>query len=294
MVYAIGESLYDLTFKNHHQVWACPGGSMLNSSVSLARRSVPVRFFSEIGNDHTGRLILDFLKTNHINADSVHKYEGKTSLALAFLDAKGDADYEFYIHRPESPADFDLPVVNPGDLMLFGSNYARQHRNHKNILKLARQTKAGGGFLVYDPNFRKIAGNRDEITNLMIENISLSDIVRGSDQDFTNLFGLTSGNDVYQKILSFGTEILIYTRNSEGVDLFTPWFKKHYQAIEIQVVSTVGAGDNFNAGLVSVLHGINKIPESEKFWDQAIHQAIIFASEVCTSSNNFVDWPETD
>lgn len=292
MVHAIGESLYDLTFRNHHQVYACPGGSMLNSSVSLARRSVPVRFLSETGNDKLGKLLIDFLKINRINTDSIHIYEGKTSLALAFLDANGDADYEFYMHRPESPPDFQTTAVYPGDVMLFGSGYARQPRNQANIRKLSGQIKAGGGILVYDPNFRKFSGNREEIVNLMIENIALSDIIRGSDQDFANLFGLYHGKDVYQKILSLGTEILIYTRNSDGVDLFTPWFTKHYESIDIQVVSTIGAGDNFNAGFISHLHGETKIPETEKFWDEAIHQAIIFASEVCASSDNFVEWPK--
>jgi fructokinase len=117
--------------------------------------------------------------------------------------------------------------------------------------------------------------------------------VRGSDQDFFNLFGVKDGQAAYRKIQNERSKILIYTRNRDGVDLFTPWFVKHYEVPDLQVVSTVGAGDNFNAGLISVLHGMKYIPETENFWDEAIDQAIIFASEVCASRDNFVNWPLT-
>jgi fructokinase len=290
MVHAIGESLYDLTFSDVHQVWACPGGSMLNTAVSLGRRKIPVRFYTEMGNDRAGKLLHRFLDSNNIDTGSIHIYEGKTSLALAFLDDNGDAAYEFYPQRPETAPEFILPEIQPGDIMLFGSTYARQPRNHKNILNMVQKLKMGGGLLVYDPNYRITANNEGEILNLVAGNIGLSDIVRGSDQDFFNLFGVKDGIAAFREIQRNGSKILIYTRNRAGVDLFTPWFSKHYEVPDIQVVSTIGAGDNFNAGLIAELHGMKFIPETEKFWDEAIDQAIIFASEVCTSKNNFVDW----
>lgn len=289
MVHAIGESLYDLTFSDVHQVWSCPGGSMLNTAVSLGRRNVPVRFYTEVGNDSAGKLLCRFLESNNIEIGSVHVYEGKTSLALAFLDENGDADYEFYPQRPGNAPEFILPEIHAGDIMIFGSTYARQPRNHENILNLARGIKRVGGLLVYDPNYRITANNGSEILDLVAGNIGLSDIVRGSNQDFYYLYGVKDGAAAYQKIQEAGSKILIYTRNSEGVDLLTPWFLKHYEVPDIQVVSTVGAGDNFNAGLIAALHGMGFIPETENFWDEAIDRAIIFASEVCTNKNNFVD-----
>lgn len=293
-MHAIGESLYDLTFQNSNSVWACPGGSMLNSAVSLSRRSVPVRFYTEIGNDKTGNLLTDFLKTNRIITDSISIYSGKTSLALAFLDAKGDAEYEFYTYRPELPPEFVIPPIVKGDIMLYGSTYARQPRNQSNVTKMAGLIKKNDGILIYDPNFRATADNSPEIIDLVSVNIGLADIVRGSDQDFYNLFRASDGAEAYRYIQAAGAKILIYTRNSEGVELFTPWFSKKYKVPVVQVVSTIGAGDNFNAGLISELHKIKHIPEFENFWDVAIHQAIIFASEVCASNNNFVGWPDPE
>ena len=291
MIYAIGESLYDLTISDVHKAGACPGGSMLNASVSLARYKFPVTFFTEVGNDKTGSLLLQFLRSNHVNTASIHIYDGKTPIALAFIDEKGDADYVFYADRPENAPHFTLSMVNSGDIMLFGSTYARQIRNRTNILNLAHKVKSGGGLVVYDPNYRKTAGDEDEIIPVVDENIRLANIVRGSDEDFFNLFGTKEGKETYELIQSKGADILIYTQNRNGVDLFTPLFSKHFTVPDIRVVNTIGAGDNFNAGLLSVLHGHNFIPQTEKFWDKAITEAIIFASEVCGSNNNFVNWP---
>lgn len=290
MIYAIGESLYDFTIRDVHQTGACPGGSMLNTSVSLARYKIPVTFFTEVGKDKTGDLLLQFLHSNHINTESIQIYDGKTPIALAFIDEKGDAHYEFYGERPVSAPHFTLPQVSQGDIMLFGSTYARQIRNRSNILNIANKVKSGGGFVIYDPNYRKTAG-ADEIIPFVEENIGLADIVRGSDEDFFNLFGTKDSKETYKQVQSKGAGILIYTRNRDGVDLFTPWFSKHYNVPDIQIINTIGAGDNFNAGLLSVLHGNKLIPQSEAFWDKAIAEAIIFASEVCGSNNNFVDWP---
>ena len=294
MVYAIGESLYDLSIRGVHQAGACPGGSMLNTVVSLARRKIPVTFFSEVGNDKTGSLLLQFLRANHINTESIHVYDGKTPIALAFIDEKGDADYVFYTQKPESAPHFMVPQVNPGDIMLFGSTYAQQIRNRANILNIARKVKSGGGFVVYDPNYRKAAQGEDWTIAFVEENMGLADIVRGSDEDFYNLFGTKDGKETYTQVQSKGVEFLIYTRNRNGVDLFTPWFSKHYDVPDIQVVNTIGAGDNFNAGLLSVLHGCKLIPQTEAFWDNAIGEAIIFASEVCAGNNNFIDWPSME
>ena len=60
-------------------------------------------------------------------------------------------------------------------------------------------------------------------------------------------------------------------------------------------MSTIGAGDNFNAGFVFglVKYGITRemleTGVSEELWDQVIGEAQQFAANVCKSINNSVD-----
>ena len=70
---------------------------------------------------------------------------------------------------------------------------------------------------------------------------------------------------------------------------------KQYAVEKTKTVSTIGAGDNFNAGFVYglVKYGITRemledgVPEAQ--WDQVIAEAQQFSANVCQSINNSVD-----
>ena len=70
---------------------------------------------------------------------------------------------------------------------------------------------------------------------------------------------------------------------------------KAYPVSDEAPVSTIGAGDNFNAGVLFGLlkHGITRQMLvqglSEKQWDQIISYGLRFASESCKSIRNYVD-----
>ena len=70
---------------------------------------------------------------------------------------------------------------------------------------------------------------------------------------------------------------------------------KSYAVEKMETVSTIGAGDNFNAGFVYglVKYGITRqMLENglaEELWDQVIAEALQFSANVCQSINNSVD-----
>ena len=61
-VIGIGETILDIIFKENQPYKAVPGGSVFNGLISLSRLDIPVSFISEIGNDHVGDIIADFMK----------------------------------------------------------------------------------------------------------------------------------------------------------------------------------------------------------------------------------------
>lgn len=292
MIWCIGESLYDIVFTGGRPEWAVPGGSMLNASVSAARSGEKVTLISELGDDSVGEMIMDFLNQNGVGTGMMARYKGNTTLALAFLNEAGDARYQFYHGAPANAPSFNIPQFRHGDILMFGSFYSISHRNRSNITLQAKAARSADATVYYDPNFRK--PHLDQLADslpFIYENIGLADIVRGSDEDFRLIAGTNTPEATMDFIQSCGGSILIYTRNSEGVDLFAPGLAKHYNATETAVVSTIGAGDSFNAGMAVSIHRKGNIQFTITDWDDAIARAINFATEVCRSRDNFIGRP---
>ena len=88
------------------------------------------------------------------------------------------------------------------------------------------------------------------------ENMSLANVVRGSMEDFEYLFGLKDGDAIYERV-SHLCRTLILTDGARSIRVYTPDGCETYPVQSIETVSTVGAGDNFNAGYIyAMLRGI--------------------------------------
>ena len=296
-VIGIGETVLDIIFKGDQPVNAVPGGSTFNAIISLGRSGIETSFISETGNDRVGRMIIQFLKDNGCQADCVNVYpDSKSPLSLAFLNEQNDAEYIFYKDHPNDRLDFSYPDVQPDDLVLFGSYYALNpviRPQVKGFLEYAHQR---GAILYYDVNFR--ASHQHEVMRLttnLLENFELADIVRGSSEDFEILFKKNDPDTVYRSQIMFYTKKFIYTRAAEPIELRADGgLKKQYPIEKTETVSTIGAGDNFNAGLLYgiIRYGITRrdIEQglTEAQWDSIISEGKAFSAEVCRSIYNYV------
>lgn len=289
MIFVLGSCLYEIMFKNGLPEWSGPGGSAFNASVSLARSGNPVHLITELANDTLSHHITDFLEQNKIIYDEL-RYEGNTRLSLAFLNDSGDALYTFYPGQPENAPEFNLPEINRQDVALFGSLYSLQERNRQNVDAFIAKAREAGAFLVYDPNFRKIA-EVPLFKNRIQRIINQVNLVRASDDDMFGIAGAQTGDEAYKFVSEAGCPNLIYTRNSGDVDLFTPDCRRTYPVKQVAVVSTIGAGDAFNAGLISFICQNRKNEQNFEFWDKAIERALIFAADVCGSHENYIRLP---
>lgn len=294
-VIGIGETIYDIIFRNNQPTAAVPGGSTFNSIISIGRTGTPAIFISETGNDRVGENIIAFMRENGVNADYVQVYpEGKTPVSLAFLDEQSNADYIFYKDYPACRLEVDFPRVEADDIVIFGSYFALNPVLRTKVVEFLSYARAQGAILYYDVNFRRThIGEVMKLTPSIIENLEFADIVRGSDEDFDNMYRLTDSDAIYRDKVSFYCPHFICTHGGKGVNLRTPNLQKHYDAPSITPVSTIGAGDNFNAGIVFGLLK-NRIRHadlptlSESDWDGIIRCGIDFSTEVCMSLHNSV------
>lgn len=294
-VFTIGETVFDLIFNNSQEVNAKPGGAMLNSSVSLGRLGIPVSFISEIGDDHAGNYIMEFLDKNGVDTSFCDQFKnGQTALALAFLDKKNNADYSFYKNYPNQRLTQKLPMLNKQDILLFGSFFAITQEVRIPLVEFMKQSKKQDAIIIYDPNFRKPHLHElPEIKDDILENISYSSIVRGSDEDFKLIFDADTADEVFQILNQIGCPFLIYTSSDKTVEFRSAEISISIQVPPIKTTSTIGAGDTFNAGIVYKLVKLdlrNKDLQNVKkeVWEDIIKSAINFGSHVCTHYDNYI------
>ncbi len=297
-VIGIGETILDIIFKNEQPIGAVPGGSMFNGLISLGRAGISTAFISETGNDRVGRNIIQFLKDNHVDASNINVYpEAKSPVSLAFLNEQNDAEYIFYKDHPHDRLDFVFPDIQPDDIVMYGSYYAVNPVIRPQMQSFLDYARSHGTILYYDVNFR--SSHRDEVMKLranILENLEYADIVRGSKEDFEVMFNMTGAEAVYRSQISFYCKNFIYTQGADPVEVRGGGgWQKQYPVQQAETVSTIGAGDNFNAGFVFGLmkYGITReqleAGLSEGQWDKAIAEAQQFSANVCKSISNSID-----
>ena len=294
-VTGIGEIILDIIFKEGQPLMAVPGGSVFNAMVSLSRLGIPVSFIGETGNDRVGKMITGFMQENGMTTEYIaHFTDRRTPVSLAFLNESQNADYVFYTNHTVSPSNTSFPVINQDDIVILGSYYAINPLHRERITELLEYAKSRKAIVYYDPNFRKShAHEAIRVRPSVIENLEYADIVRGSDEDFLNLYGMTDMEQVYRDEVQFYCKRLLTTHGPKGINLFTETLRLHYDVPTIVPVSTIGAGDNFNAGLIYGLLknniGYHDLPAiDEATWGKIIQCGIDLSAEVCQSYFNYI------
>lgn len=293
-IYTIGETVLDILFKDKLPVTAKAGGACLNSAVTMGRLNLPVHFIGEYGMDEVGNIIDLFLKENHVSTQYVYRYyDGKSTLALAFLNENNDASYDFYKIYPEKRLAVEFPVIQQDDIVLFGSIYAVTIEVRKKLIEFIRQANKKKAIVIYDPNFRKQHLNALYVLKpLIIDNFTHADIIRGSNEDFSFILGSDNADEAYAETSKY-CKNLLYTASKKGVYVRSTKLKISFPVKTIEPVSTIGAGDNFNAGIVYSLfrHEIRHQDIDnldEKAWETIVTTAVEFATSVCMSYDNYI------
>jgi len=268
---------------------------MLNTAISLGRAGMNVQFISEIALDQPGELIVNFLHDNNVCTTFLNRYtNGKTTLTLAFLNEKADASYSFYSDPPKDRFPGKLPTPQSGDIILFGSFFSLYGDIHEKLKPFLSSARENNVQIIYDPNFRKPhLPDLPNVLPLIRENISKAHIIRGSNEDFLHIFALENPSEVYDQIRINGEKVLIYTHSKETVQIRTGNQVIFIPVPKIVPLSTIGAGDSFNAGLIYafiktgvVQHNISLLSVND--WEKITETAIRFSQNVCMSLENYI------
>ena len=240
-----------------------PGGSLLNVAVATRRLGQPVALVSRVGTDFFGRFLRSYVQAEAVDTRWLLPTDAPSTLAFVATDA-GEPVFTFY---GEGAADTrlvegDLPdaLFEATALLHVGSISLLRGSTPSAVLAACRRM-AGRALVSLDPNVRpSLVADEGAYRSLLGELMSLADLVKVSAADLEWLMPGCDIEGAAEAILDAGPALVVVTRGGqEGVAVRRRGEaggapeRLTVPAFSVQVADTVGAGDAFDAGLLTWL-----------------------------------------
>jgi fructokinase len=254
MLTVIGEGLVDVVQRTSG-IEAHVGGSPLNVAVGLARLGHPVQFVGRYGRDAYGESVAAHLKASSVMLpqapDSL-----PTSVATALVDDDGAATYTFDLAWELPGLAEHLPFMLQGTTLLHTGSIATMLAPGAADVLAAVEHSHPAATISFDPNCRpSIITDADYARRQAEKFVTLSDIVKASDEDLAWLYPGADVLDSARRWLSLGGSegpaMVVVTRGAAGPWGITAAGETEFAAPKVEVADTVGAGDSFMAALLS-------------------------------------------
>jgi fructokinase len=272
-----GEALTDMIHQGGEQWVSRVGGSTWNVARALAVLGEPTGFAGAISNDRFGDALWAASEAVGLDLRLLQRVDRSPLLAVV---EQGEPPRYFFIGDDSADLHFDAARLPERSLDALrwahfgGISLAREPLAAK-LVALARQLKARGVKISYDPNYRNLMDEHYMPTLQAMA--ALADLIKVSDDDLRGLFPGLGLDEALARLraLNSGAYFLL-TRGGEGASLFRGDERCDARAPAIRVVDTVGAGDASAAGL---LHSLCRYPE--RGLQSHLHAALAAGSAAC-------------
>lgn len=267
----IGEALIDIveTAGGDREL---VGGSPANVAVGLARQGHTVELLTRIGRDDRGARIAEHVASSGAALTVDSWGAGVTSTARARLRADGSAEYEFDI-------DWTVPAPDLGGVALVHSgSIALFLEPGGDVVLDALQRAAGHALVTVDPNIRPaLVGDRVGALARFARAAASADLVKLSDEDAAWLYPGMLAEEALAEIATLGPRLVVITRGGEGAMGLGPDGLVEVDALPVEVVDTIGAGDAYMASLISSALDDPLLFTSEAAFERALRRAAVTA-----------------
>ena len=263
-VVALGELLIDFTCvgkdeDNYPTMAAHPGGAPANLLAALSKYGGKTAFFSKVGDDTFGHLLIKTMEDLGIDTSGVAvDPQSFTTLAFVTLDEKGDRSFAF-ARKPGADTricfeELDLKLIDEAKVFHYGTLSLTHEPARTATQKAVAYAKSKGKLITCDPNLRlPLWDDLDTCKDQLLWAISQADVVKISDEEVQFLFGLDPEQGA-DRVLSMGVKLVFVTCGPKGC-----YYKNAVAAGwtpglgNIKVVDTTGAGDIFGGSALWML-----------------------------------------
>jgi len=264
-VACLGEAILDLVcerrlgpddapgpFEAHH------GGAPANVAALLARSGIPTSLIGGLGEDRWGLWLRAGLESEGVDTAWLATVERvRTPVAVITFDLEGEPSFD--VHGEDvGPAfeacspDLERALDASGSLVIGGNTMVGETEREvtRRAVDLARQR---GLPVLLDPNHRPGRWDcQEDAVRYSRELIERSDVVKANRAEAELLTGLDDPTDAAYALVELGATLVVIT-DGPGEIVARGAVEASFCPKPVEMISPLGAGDAFMAGLVAGL-----------------------------------------
>ena len=261
----MGEPMLELSHPAGQGAKLSYGGDVLNTSIYLARLGVLPNLVTALGTDpysdgllkewarecvQTSKVLRDperlpglyAIQTDHQGERSFY-YWRSNSAARNFFNLRGCAESVDFMNKA------DWLYISGITLSVFTDEERAQ------LVEIAKNVKARGGQVAFDPNYRPSGWASPEDARDAIEKFAAhATLMLATIDDENLLYGQTAGEKHAARWHDLGIDAVVLKCGPQGAIIYQKGQAAHRVPVSVcdQPVDTTGAGDSFNAAFIAM------------------------------------------
>jgi fructokinase len=261
------------------------GGALANVAVAAARAGGQAALAGAAGDDEWGAWLAARLEREGVDLRFFELLEGEqTPIAFASFDSERDPSFQIYGDAVEIAVESVAPhveeVIEAATALVYSSTTLATPAERRVTLRARELALERGVRVCFDPNIRpnRWGGQIGPAAEASREVIAGSTVVRANREEAMAIADVEDPRAAAERLVELGAELAVVTMGAEGA-VMRGGCAAEAPAPQVEVVSTLGAGDAFMGALVAGL--------AARDWDlarggEALEPALAVAAEACT------------
>jgi len=290
-VVCLGESLVDLlcereidSLRDADEFRPHLGGALANVAVACRRAGAATSLVSGAGDDPWGDWLRDSLGGEGIEMGAFALVDGGPT-PVAFVTLRPGGEPEFHVYGEGIAAAMGAAAkgldaaLERGGALAFGSNTLVSEPERALTMR-ARATALGTGKpVLFDPNLRPTRwDDLDDALELCRELTADAFVVRTNREEARLITGEDDAAAAAERMCELGATLGVVSLGPDGA-LVRGAASAHVPGVEVEVVSTLGAGDTFFGTLAA---GLARVGWDASRAAEALPAAVEASADACT------------
>lgn len=229
------------------------GGSATNVAVAGARYGHRTAVITKVGDDPFGTYVRDALRAFQVDSRFVGTHsELRTPIVFCELHPPDRFPLLFY-REPQAPDmtitadELDLEALATASIVwTTGTGLSEEPSRSATLTALG----SAAGTRIHDLDYRPTFWPDPEAASrAQREALEMASIAVGNLEECSVVVGEGTDEQMARRLLDLGLEMAVIKKGPEGVSAFTADEQVHVDAISVEVVNGLGAGDAFGGAL---------------------------------------------